>query len=520
MTFTETVLAEVLKEVSIPDDLFDYISLLLQREEQDGFPSLRFSSTPKNSYSDVYAYYLIKYLSGISIGSKYDILLPLGTFKPVIPDMEELGFRDMFSFTKDLNDYKVPYRFKQGIRRKHTWILGETGSGKTQLIQQMILSDLQTNASIIVMDSQGDLIHKLKRSKEIDPERLVIVDPVDSVKHPLALNMFDLRLADDPVERERHLNGVVELLNFVFSSVMESSLTDKQSVVFNFCIRLMIATPNATLETFVDLLENGVSGFDTNSLPEIAQKFFESAYEGKDFYRTRQEVVRRLYSLLENPTISRIFKAPRNALNISKEMDKGKVILISTDRSLLKRDGCAFFGRYFISLVAQAMQDRLNRPEKHRRKCYLYIDECGDYLQSHDVNITDILEKGRKFNVSVTLAHQQIQQLPVEVYQSIRTNTAIKFVGACSPSDQKALQNEMGYVGQRGFPYFSCYPKGLIKLFQFKVKAGLLESTEQRTDDELETVMVMNRSKYCTDPPKVEKKPTSTYHDTEDWNTA
>ena len=61
------------------------------------------------------------------------------------------------------------------------------------------------------------------------------------------------------------------------------------------------------------------------------------------------------------------------------------------------------------------MQDRLNKPERQRRPTYVYVDECGDYLNSRDVNIEDILEKGRKFNVGITLAHQQIQQLPQDV---------------------------------------------------------------------------------------------------------
>jgi hypothetical protein len=504
MNFTESVLQEVNNAIEIPSDLQEFIILLLLRLEKDGF---------RVPNPDLYAYYLIHHLKNLNLPpSGFSVPLGLLVNREVPEKLRALNFHPNSSFTNDLFRYNVPLRFPQHLRREHTYILGNTGSGKTQLIQQLISYDLDSNASIIVIDSQGDLINTLKRSKLIDPERLVIIDPIDSVDYPLALNMFDIGDKSDlnPVELERHINGVVELLNFVFSAVMDSPLTDKQGVVFNFCIRLLLIIPEATLETLVHILEHGVDDYTdyVNSLPSVAKTFFFNSFHNRDYYQTRIQINRRLFSLLENPTISRLFKSPKNYLDISKEMDRGKVILISTDRSLLKRQGCAFFGRYFISLVAQAMQDRLNRPPEHRRKTHLYIDECGDYLQTEDVNITDILEKGRKYNVGVTLAHQQINQLPPDVFQAIKTNSAIKMVGTCSHSDSNALKYDMGVdlidVHRLSF---------LTKLrgsqsFYVKVNAGLLERMEQRSDDDVEAIMVANREKYAisvTDPSKIGK---------------
>lgn len=495
MNFTEQVLHEIDNRYSIPGDFREFISLLLERE---------IGKYP-NSNPDKYAYYLLNYIGLLPELFKTGYKLPIGALtgrNNPSHKLKQLKFTPSQKFKNNFFEYHVTFRFGHPLRKEHTYILGNTGSGKTQLIQQMISYDLETNASIIVIDSQGDLINTLKHSKLIDPERLVIIDPVDSVNNPLALNMFDIGDRSDlsPVELERHINGVVELLNFVFSAVMDSALTDKQSVVFNFCIRLLLIVPGATLETLVDILENGVEDYNgyVNRLPEVAKTFFFSSFHNKEYYQTRIQINRRLFTLLENPTISRLFKSNRNFLDISKEMDSGKVILISTDRSLLKRHGCAFFGRYFISLIAQAMQDRLNRPHEHRRKTYVYIDECGDYLQTDDVNITDILEKGRKYNVGITLAHQQVNQLPQNVFQAIKTNTAIKFVGTCSHSDSNALKHDMGVDS------IVCHRLNfLTKLrsstpFYVRVQAGLLENMEQRTDDELEAIMVMNRAKYST----------------------
>lgn len=511
MSFPEEVLEEVISPLN--SELTEFLFLLLLREENEKFPAVSHETTRQEKI-DIYAHSLNEFFAhGAEIyesGFKVPFDATLTYYEPDIP--HKYGSQ----FWRDLNSFLIPIRFPNSIRKEHTYILGNTGSGKTQLIQQMISYDLETNASIIVIDSQGDLIRKLKHTKLIDPERLVIVDPVDSVEYPLALNMFDVgqaRLSKlNPVDYERHINGVVELLNFVFSAVMDSALTDKQSVVFNFCIRLMLNVPNATLETFVDVLENGVEKYQAqiNQLPTLAQNFFRAAFPTdtrarNEYKNTRLEILRRLYFLLENPTISRLFKSSKNKLNISKEMDSGKVILISTDRSLLKTQGCAFFGRYFLSLIAQGMQDRLNKPEHHRRKCYVYVDECGDYLNTADVNITDILEKGRKYNVGMTLAHQQIQQLPQEVFQSIKTNSALKFIGTCSHSDSMALRHDMMVDAiKMSRLMFLTHTRGSRESFILKVNVGIIENSEQRTDEEMSAVMEANRSNYCVDFVKTE----------------
>jgi hypothetical protein len=116
--------------------------------------------------------------------------------------------------------------------------------------------------------------------------------------------------------------------------------------------------------------------------------------------------------------------------------------------------------------------------------------------------------------VSLTLAHQQIQQLPQDIFQSVRTNTAIKFVGSCSPSDARTLKEDLycETLHQSRPLHFVTITKGSRTPFVTRITYGLLEESEQRTDDEMETVMVMNRAKYCVSyktPPQSPKMPHS-----------
>lgn len=328
------VLKEVLKKISPTSDVLEFLYTVLLREERNAYPAFHHPvKALTQEYVDIYAYCIIFLLKQLPEHTNADDglrvcianLLHLTDedvnenhlhvpqkFRPTLFGKDQLIFgeftlRPDAQIYKDILNFWVGIRIPHYVRREHTYILGGTGAGKTQLIQQLITQDLETNASIVVIDSQNDLINKLKNTSLIDSERLVIIDPVDSIKYPLALNMFDMGQEyfhhPDPVEHERHINTVVEQLNFVFSAVMDSPFTDKQSVLFNFCVRLMLEIPEATIFTLVDLLKSGTDDYQTyiDQLDELTRNFFHTAFpEGRvrsDFTNTRMEILRRLYTL-------------------------------------------------------------------------------------------------------------------------------------------------------------------------------------------------------------------------------
>lgn len=408
-----------------------------------------------------------------------------------------------------LLNWEITYKFPETFR--HTHIVGGTGSGKTQLLQQLLSISAKSTDAIIVIDSQGDLLNKLKRTPLIESSRLVIIDPTDCVRHPLALNMFDVGDRDtDPVEYERQVNNVIGLLSFVFSSMFDSELTDKQSVLLNFCLRLMLRVPKATVYTLLELLE-GSNKYDSyvKELPELAQQFFSSAFKRdekkkNEYDETKEQVKRRIFTLLENGTIGKIIGATETRLHLGKEMQAGKVILISTDKSFLSSKGTEFIGRYFFALIAQATQQRIRIPEHQRRPCHVYIDEIGDYFTRDDENIRMLLEQGRKYKVSLTLAHQQLDQIPKGVYECINTNTMTKYASNLSYADKSLLQHEMPGAD---FPSeklnFACYVKGETKkAFNVRVVPGIIENAGRRTDEEMEAIMERNRELYCVQVPQ------------------
>ncbi len=349
-------------------------------------------------------------------------------------------------FNQTLN-FTIPTK----TRFEHHHIVAGSGHGKTQTLQYLIAHDLaavaEGNRTVIVLDSQGDLIRTISSLQCFAPgeplhERIVIIDPSD-IEYPVSLNLFDVgmdRLAGyAPLERERLTNSILELYDFVLGTLLSAEMTQKQNVIFRYVTRLMLHIPDATIHTLRELMEPGSQIKFAEHIAKLsgtARHFFETEFAGKEFEQTKKQVLRRLWGILENQTFERMFSHPRSKLVMFSEMNAGKVILINTAKDLLKEQGTEIFGRFFIALIAQAAQERATLPAHKRMPTIVYVDEAQDYF---DRNIGIILAQARKQNVGMVLSHQFLGQLEPKLQEAFAANTAIKFAGGVSAKDARAL---------------------------------------------------------------------------------
>lgn len=399
-------------------------------------------------------------------------------------------------------------------RYEHHWIVGGTGHGKTQCIQSLILHDLsqviQNNATVVVIDSQGDLINKVARLDLFAPGgslhgKLTLIEPKD-IEWPVALNLFDVNMARisayPALMREQTINGIIELYDFVFGSLLEAEMTSKQSTLFRYITRLMISIPDANIQTLRQLMEtDGYVRFKDHiaKLTGTARAFFETEFQGREFEQTKKQVLRRLWGILENQTFERMFSHPRNKLDIFTEMNEGRVILISTSKDLLKESGTKIFGRFFIAMIVQAAIERASIPEDERRPTFIYVDECQDYV---DQNVALILEQARKYKVGMILAHQYLGQLDAKLQQAFASNTSIKFAGGVSAKDARQLAPDLRTTPDviEGVPVgtFAAYAKGSTPgAVPYKVPFGALESLGQMSDEDFAHIRSEMREKYA-----------------------
>ena len=421
-----------------------------------------------------------------------------------------------------LKSTTLPFTLPQNKRQEHTHIVGGSGHGKTQLLQNLIYNDLEEarrdpRLGLCVIDSQGDLITtllKLKLWHETETgqsllSRLVLIDPSDT-QHPPCLNLFDLNLGQikDPTQREMAVNSTIALYQFIFTDLVDGKLTMYQENIFQNCAKLLLSIKGATLMTFLDLL-NDIKPFrgHVGKLDPATRQFFESEFNSNLYQATKQQLLARLRRIATNSTLRNMFDNPENKVDMFKTMNSGKIVLINTSKMLLQSAGAKMLGKFFIALILQSVFQRAFLPEGKRNPFMLYIDEAQDYLNDQ---IAEFFEQARKYNVSLTIAHQhlkQLDQVSTALRHSILTNTSIKLIGNAGPEDARLLAERVFcnkediftlQKWERKASEFICYIKDITgRGVKIRVPFGELNRRLMDKPGSLEAIREQNRRLYC-----------------------
>jgi hypothetical protein len=413
----------------------------------------------------------------------------------------------------------IPLKFTYEERFSHMHVLGGSGAGKTTLLQNLILNDLLSDdpPSLVVVDSQGDLIQKLSHLAVFDPnsgplaDRLVLITPKD-IKHPPALNIFDVkqdRLGGyDEIAKEQVVAGVIQTFDYLFAGLLGADLTAKQGVLFRFVARLLLALPetlgrNATILDMMQLMDD-VTPYQAAiaSLPPIQRQFFERDFASKTFDQTKEQIRYRLNAILENPTFARLFTAPDTKIDIFETLNNGGIILVDTAKDFLKGSS-GHFGRIIISLVLQAVLERAVIPEHARKPTFLIVDEAAAYFDS---NIDDFLTEARKYKCGCIFAHQFLDQATSSLRASLAANTAIKFAGGASTRDARALASDMRtsaeFILSQPRLHFAAHIRGITpNAVSIPIPVGALEAEPRLSKDAYERLLQANRRKVSMPQP-------------------
>ncbi len=414
--------------------------------------------------------------------------------------------------------HSVPYTIPESALFEHCMCFAGTGHGKTQLLQKLIFAQLQKaqkeTRSIVVIDSQGDLIRKLARLSLFDPDdpasladKLVLIDPSD-VEWPVSLNIFDVkrdRIDSRPLaEREKHLNGIIELYENFFGSLLGAELTQRQGVIFKYLARLMMEIPDANIFTLRDLMDDPKPYTRyMKQLTGSARYFFDNEFFDKGFAATKKQIAKRLWGVLATPAFERMFGQRENKVDLYDLMNAGSIILIDTSKDLLKQEGCELFGRFFISMIMQAALERSVIEEHNRTPTLLYVDEASEYF---DENFEVILNQARKYKIGLTCASQHLNQLSPRLRAAMLANTSIKIAGGINVKDGEILAAEMhttrdflkSMKKRRDTTEFALWVKHATPgALRISVPLGFLERQPTLLHEQYDDLRTRMRERYC-----------------------
>jgi Type IV secretion-system coupling protein DNA-binding domain len=414
---------------------------------------------------------------------------------------------------------EIPFALTDQQRYEHMHVVGGSGHGKTQLLQRLIVEDLRREQppALVIIDSQGEMLGKLQKLDLFGPgqplaDRIAVIDPED-VDYPPALNMFDLRPARfgdySQAIKEQIEASTIETFNYVFGA-LAAELTSRQNTTFAFVTRLMLAIPGATIHTLRELFEDGATSMDASPFAEhirkldpTSQAYFENQFFTKTYSQTKQQIARRLYSVLQVPAFERMFASQTNKLDLFDALQAGAIVLINTSKALLKSDASALFGRYMIARVIAAAFERIALSAAERKPAFLIVDEAAEYF---DDNLETLLSQARKYNVGVLFAHQHLDQLTPALRAAVAANTSIKLAGGVSDKDARALAADMrttpdflaGMAKHAKATDFACYVRNYTaNAVRLTIPFGALEAAAKMTAEDHSRLIAVNRQRYA-----------------------
>lgn len=330
---------------------------------------------------------------------------------------EEVSFIGRTNYVASLEEKKFIFGIKRVDRRRHLYIIGKSGVGKTKLLELMLRQDVTYGHGLCLIDPHGDVIDAML--DYIPKERMedvCIIDPAD-IDFPASFNP----LANvDPMFKFQLTQGLIE----VFQKQFGANWTPRLEHVFRFTCLALLDYPHATMRGMISMLTDRnyrqkVVEYITD---DMVKRFFAIEFaDWSEKFDTDAIIplVNKLGQFLSDPLLRNIFGQKQNKIDISKLMNDRKIIFINLSKGRLGEENSSFLGSIFLTKIKQAGMERASIPEKDRVDFYLYVDEFQNVVTQ---TFENILSEARKYGLNLTIAHQYVGQIITKVYQAVLGN--------------------------------------------------------------------------------------------------
>jgi hypothetical protein len=309
------------------------------------------------------------------------------------------------------------FGIKNTDRRRHIYIIGKTGMGKTTLLENMIFSDIQSGKGVGVIDPHGDLAESVLNY--IPSERtndVILFDPSDR-DFPIAFNMLETK---DPALNTIIASGLVG----IFKKIYAHSWGPRLEHILRNTILSLLEYPNTTMLGITRLLQDrDFRRRVTRKIEDpVVKAFWEKEFEVMQ-ERTRTEaispILNKVGQFLASPIIRNIVGQPKSTIDLRFAMDRGKIIIANLSKGKLGEDNSALLGAMLVTKFQIDAMSRADIPEKERKDFYLYVDEFQNFATE---SFATILSEARKYRLNLTMANQYIAQMPEEVRDAVFGN--------------------------------------------------------------------------------------------------
>lgn len=316
--------------------------------------------------------------------------------------------------------------------RQHIHLLGSTGSGKSTEMCHLVLDDIKARRGVVVIDPKGDLVLDiLDRIPASLADRVVLIDP----DQPGGATLNPVQGVDDDLI----VDNVVSIFSKIFQRHWGPRIDDVLRVA---CLTLM-RKANATLTLIPPLLQDKQfrAAFTVNLDDPEGLKGFWEWYESTPPPLRAQiiaPVLSRLRAFLLRDFVRATLGVPKSSFDMGHVLDRGGILLARLPKGQIGEETAKLMGSFVFASVWQAATARARIPEPDRRDASVYVDEAHNVLNLAG-SVGDMLAEARGYHLSLTLAHQNLTQLPRDTQLALSANARNKIFFSCSPEDAHQL---------------------------------------------------------------------------------
>lgn len=342
---------------------------------------------------------------------------------------------NLFAKTVYKNSEQI-FGIKKDDRRRHMYVLGKSGTGKSTLLANMIINDLKHNEGLAVVDPHGDLIETVLNY--IPKHRIndvIVFDPADP-EAVVKLNLFD---AGNVTHRELIASGIVAIFHKLYADSWGPRL---EYILRNALLTLL--ERRSKLEDVLRLLtDKKYREHVVETIEDPILKNFWVAEFNPMNDRLRQEsiapILNKVGQFVTSPLVRNVVNNTQSSFSIEDVMNQGKILLVNVSQGKLGEHNAALLGAMVITQVQLAAMNRVYQEEEQRRDFFLYIDEFQNFATTSFIKI---LSEARKYRLGLILSNQYIGQIPEDVQGAIFGNAGTIASFLMGADDAAKMQKE------------------------------------------------------------------------------
>ncbi|MBU4347404.1 type IV secretion system DNA-binding domain-containing protein [Patescibacteria group bacterium] len=412
----------------------------------------------------------------------------------------------IFAETTFRNQFRK-FGIKTDDRRRHMYLIGKTGMGKSTLLENMVVEDIRAGRGVVLVDPHGDLAEKI--IEYIPSNRVndvIYFNPAD-IEYPIAFNVVE--------QVEPHLRHLVASgLIGVFQKLWADSWGPRLEYILRNTILAILDYPGSTLLAVTRMLSDKafrkkviekiqdpvVKAFWVNEFAGYANNFASEAVS---------PIQNKVGQFLSSSLIRNIVGQVKSSINLRDVMDQGKILILNLSKGRIGEDNSALLGAMVITKIQLAAMSRVNIREEERKDFYLYIDEFQNFTTDSFANI---LSEARKYRLNLIMAHQYIEQLGDMVKAAVFGNVGTLVVFRVGAIDAEELVKEFTptFIEEDlvNLPKYEMYLKLMIDGVAsdpFSAR-GLPPLLKEEKMDNIEKVVKVSRERYANSREEVEDK--------------